>query len=282
MIHNIEDLAPHFAPLVTLTETGFLTMRCSSPHRHDTIYAKTDPDRKRDWNVQHCAMAIIRDWDCDWLATGEQDEFFTQCQEMYDNWDFNLMEPLLIESANPGGREIQLVNGHHRSLVLATLLLKNKVEWQPIRAFDLSYMQFDLNKVPDIPIVFNNPSFFNIQIGKEYRGMAANSSLDAVVYRLYETDRAFYERKFQESIALLSKAQDYPNPIREETKQIHFEGKLINKVFYHDIALSPNCVEDAVAVTCNVFQHTTHGSEGRKPVGIEIFVVVPPPYFLTL
>ena len=142
-----------FATLEHITIDQFFPLICSLSHRHEIIW-RNRPVYEHVWRVFDCAKIISSDWDCNFLEMGKQDEFFIQCQDMYDNWDWELVDPLEVE-VQAGN----LINGHHRSFVLGCLLLQEKVDFQPLPVLDLERLRFDLDSDTPIEVVYSAQEF---------------------------------------------------------------------------------------------------------------------------
>ena len=135
---NITNKAD-FAASEHISIDKFFPLVCSEAHRHEVIWEKR-ASYERVWRVFDCSKTIIEDWNCDWLELGKHEAFFTQCQEMYDNWDYGLMEPLEVCISD---KAHNLENGHHRSFVLGSLILQKKVQFEPIPILNTATLTFD-------------------------------------------------------------------------------------------------------------------------------------------
>lgn len=127
-----------FAKLAHISRETFFSLICARFHRHDVIFKRSKRTGIK-WTISECANAIVNDWKCDWLEMGKLDDFFTQCKAMYEGWDYAKMEPLVVEITP---HTDALINGHHRSFVLGSLLLQNKIEVQPIPVLNTANLSF--------------------------------------------------------------------------------------------------------------------------------------------
>ena len=149
-----------FARPGTLNLEQFFTLECSPSHQHPVIWQKRQP-YEIVWRVYHCAKTIVDDWHCDWLEMGKTDDFFTQCDRMYQEWDYNLMESLQVCVDD---RSHLLENGHHRSFVLGSLLLQGKVEFQPVPVLNTSLLTFNTTSEKSIEVQLSIPEFLAVKI----------------------------------------------------------------------------------------------------------------------
>ena len=142
-----------FATPDHITIEQFFPLVCSESHRHPVIWQKR-PAYEHVWRVFDCVKTIGEDWNFDFAEMGKSDDFFIQCQAMADDWQWELVDPLEVEL-----QAGNLINGHHRSFVLGSLLLKNKVDFQPLPVLDLERLRFDLDSDTPIEVVYSAQEF---------------------------------------------------------------------------------------------------------------------------
>ena len=152
--------ARDFAQLEHIDLSQFFSLICSDAHRHPVIWQKRQPYEVV-WTVYHCAKTIFEDWNCDWSEMGKTDEFFVQCQEMYQEWDYKRMDPLEAGLTQRGNF---LKNGHHRSFVLGSLLLQDKVQFQPVPVLNVGKLIFDPSSDKTIEIKLTIPEFLGVKL----------------------------------------------------------------------------------------------------------------------
>ena len=134
-----------FATLAHISRDTFFSLICHDVHRHDIIFDKRTERTGITWTISECTNAIVSDWECDWLTMGKHDGFFTQCDQMYREWDYAKMEPLLVEITP---QNANLINGHHRSFVLGSLLLQENIQFEPIPVLNLANLSFTQADTP--------------------------------------------------------------------------------------------------------------------------------------
>ena len=144
-----------FASSETISMQQLFALSCSESHRHKIIWQKSQPQCAI-WRVLECSRTILDDWDCDFKEMGKYDEFFIQCEQMYNNWRWDRMDPLVVE-ITPIAHN--LYNGHHRSFVLGCLLLQKKVNFQPIPVRNIATLAFDSTSETAILLDLSIPEF---------------------------------------------------------------------------------------------------------------------------
>ena len=208
MIQNKSD----FAELEHISLEQFFPLICSNEHRHAVIW-QNRPNYEIIWRVFHCANTIREDWDCDFAEMGKSDDFFIQCQDMYDNWDWDLVDPLVVEIAPPN--ILRLVNGHHRSFTLGCLLLTEKEQFRPLPALNTAKLRFDPASDVSIFLAASAAEFLKFAklspekapIGEMPRKMRLNA-------------RKLYERKLTEA------SRVWRDLTRQDATGAHIHAKL--------------------------------------------------------
>ena len=160
-------------------------MICHPVHRHDIIFDKRTERTGITWTIRQCAEAIKKDWNCNWLEMGKTDDFFTQCNQMSREWDYEKMEPLLVEITP---QTAKLINGHHRSFVIGSLLLQNKLQFQPIPVLNTANLSFTQANTP-IKISYSAVEFLTF-----FRLADDKPTLGEFVRTVRTSHREFYEQ----------------------------------------------------------------------------------------
>ena len=180
-----------FAILEHITIEQFFPLICSDSHRHEIIWQQRK-SYEIIWRVFHCAKTILEDWNCNFAEMGKSDEFFLQCQVMYDNWDYERMDPLIVEIAPPN--IFRLENGHHRSFVLGCILLQEKEQFRPLPVLNTAKLKFDTESDTSIQISYSAEEFLQWS-----RLANKGEPIGKIPSQLRLTDRKLYEKRLTEA-----------------------------------------------------------------------------------
>ena len=262
----------YFAQLEHLSLEQLFGLVCSELHRHEIIWQKRQR-YEQVWNVFYCAKTILEDWHCDFLEMGKTDEFFVQCQAMYDNWDWELVDPLEVCIND---RQHNLENGHHRSFVLSCLLLQNKVKFQPVPVLNLANLRFDTSSDKSIQISYSAREFLSFaKLSPEDR-----TPIGEIPKRTRQHSRKLYDQKLDSAARIFETL--FTAPPGEIPK---IEGKLLggNTLRLDELVIGSRDRDIAISLAF-LFDASLHGIlAGRHKVFFlklqrGVFISVRPPY----
>ena len=266
----------YFAQLEHLSLEQLFGLVCSELHQHEIIWQKRQR-YEQVWNVFYCAKTILEDWHCDFLEMGKTDEFFVQCQAMYDNWDWELVDPLEVCIND---RQHNLENGHHRSFVLSCLLLQNKVAFQPVPVLNTAKLCFDTSSDTSIQISYSAREFLRFAKLKEDR-----TPIGEIPKRTRQHSRKLYDQKLDSAARIFDTLFTAPPG---EIKKI--EGKLLesgNTLRFDELVIGSGDRDIAISLAF-LFDASLHGIlAGRHAVFFlkeqegGVAIEIPPPYIFS-
>ena len=236
-----------FATLEHITIDQFFPLICSDSHRHEIIWQQRK-SYEIIWRIFHCARTIVEDWNCDFAEMGKSDEFFLQCQDMYDNWDYERMDPLIVEIAPPN--ILRLENGHHRSFVFGCILLQEKVQFRPLPVLNTAKLQFNTASDTSIRISYSADEFLQCS-----RLAIEDDPLGEIPSQMRLKNRKVYDQKIADASLVWKNLSKQPTglsipPVRAKLlvrdNDLRFDAVIIEPDD-HEIALAAAFLADAGA-----------------------------------
>ena len=259
-----------FAKPETITKEQLFPLVCSAGHRHEVIYQTRKP-YEIVWTVYYCGKTIVEDWNCDWIEMGKQDEFFRQCAPMYDDWQWELVDPLQV-CIDPQKQLHNLENGHHRSFVLTCLLLQNKVAFQPVPVLNTAFLSFDRASDKPIEIALKPIEYLNCVFFEN-----TTQPIGAIPDTYRRKDRKLYDEKLNTATLLWKQLREsspeniFPS-VTAKMKDTHFDM----------FQIEPDDREKAIAAAfiCDAILAKIQATGKTIFVMFDPFLTIQPPYLV--